>query len=206
VEDDLNLQSTWFLPTHEFFVKEHLAAELADSSRIGSHDIRHDGRLILIKRRDQLVDRLRRSRVELEAKIGKPVRCFRSPLLQFSRRIVLALAEAGYEYDFSAPCWEPIHPSTLGAFGVECVQPFKVGRVVESPLTLFQDHQVLNVMGMSVHEAIKLWVEQASLVHSMDGDIVLLIHPDYLFSQDLESYRELLTSLLQVVPTDSQCT
>jgi hypothetical protein len=83
----------------------------------------------------------------------------------------------------------------MGGFGVEMAQGFQVGGVIETPLTLFQDHQVLNVLGMNIREVIKLWLDQAHVLRLLDGDLVLLIHPDYSFSRDLQSYRRLLVSL-----------
>jgi hypothetical protein len=198
MEDQLGISSTWFLLSEEYNLPQRLVEDLAQNTTIGSHDIRHDGRLIQVKRIEELVRRLSRSRLKLETIVGKPVKCFRSPLLQFNGRILSALREAGYESDFSAPCWEPVHPSTMSGFGTESVQPFEFEGIVEHPLTLFQDHQVLQVLRMSTREAIKLWIDQARLVRSLDGDIVLLVHPDYGFSQDLDAYRQLLASLMEI--------
>jgi hypothetical protein len=147
---------------------------------------------------ERLVDRLRNSRLRLERIFDKEVECFRSPLLQFSQRIASAISEAGYHFDFSVPCWEPVHPITMGGFGIESAQAFEVDGVTEFPLTLFQDHQVLNVLGMSTREAVKFWIKQAELIRSFDGDIVLCVHPDYALSRDLRRYKELLISLLRV--------
>lgn len=198
VEDDLDVQSFWFLLSDEYRITRDVARELADGSIIGSHDRKHDGRLICVRGHDELVSRFTASRLRLEGIFERGVECFRSPLLQFSERIVAALSEAGYQFDFSLPCWEPVHPLTMKGFGVELLQAFKIGGVTETPLTLFQDHQLLNVIGMSAHEATRLWIEEAKLIRSFDGDIVLLIHPDYSFSRELQLYRELLASLLEV--------
>jgi len=198
VEDELNVQSMWFLPSDEYPIARHIGRDLAEGSTIGSHDVKHDGRLIHIRRHNELVERLSESRLKLEGLFEKDVKCFRSPLLQFSRRILSALHEAGYRFDFSVPCWEPVHPLTMSGFGVESVQAFEVDRVVESPLTLFQDHQVFAVLRMNTREAVKFLVGQAKLVRGIDGDIIVLVHPDYSFSQDLQGYRELLVSLLEV--------
>jgi len=86
----------------------------------------------------------------------------------------------------------------MSGFGVESLLPFEINGVVEFPLTLFQDHQVINVLGMSPREGIRFWIEQAKLVRSFEGNIVILIHPDYYFAQDLQAYRHLLCSLLEV--------
>lgn len=198
VENDLGIKSTWFLPSDQYPVSKSIARDLADGSTIGSHDVKHDGRLIYIREREKVIQRLKESRLKLEGIFEKKVEAFRSPLLQSGHKIVNALAEAGYRFDFSLPCWEPIHPLTMGGFGVESLQPFRIDGVTEIPLTLFQDHQVFNVMGMSTHEAIRFWVDQAKLIRNFEGDMVLLVHPEYSFSRDLQGYRELLRSLMEV--------
>jgi peptidoglycan/xylan/chitin deacetylase (PgdA/CDA1 family) len=197
IEEDLGLSSTWFIVSNEYRIKNEIIKDLADGSEIGSHDIRHDGRLIHVREFRTLVERLRTSRIHLEEKIGKPVKRFRSPLLQFSNLIINALEAAGYEEDFSLPCWEPVHPATMSSFGIEATQPIGFGNIVEHPLTLCQDHQLLNVLGLNTREANKLLIEQARIVNSFGGDIVLLVHPDYAYSQNLDDYRDLLTSLRQ---------
>jgi len=198
VENELGMKSFWFLPSIEYPISATIAKELTEGSVIGSHDIRHDGKLIRVRKRTEVVQRLRESRLRLETIFEHDVVCFRSPLLQFSRKITSALKEAGYLHDFSVPCWEPIHPSTMEGFGIESTQPFEIDGITETPLTLFQDHQVLYMMGMDADHAIKLWVEQAKLIRSFGGDIVLLIHPDYAFSRDTDAYRRLLKSLSEV--------
>jgi hypothetical protein len=199
IEDELGVTSTWFLPSCEYEIPRTLAGELSEGSTIGSHDVRHDGKLIHIRSHQKLVERLLMSRLRLEEVFEKEVDRFRAPLLQFSRRILGALAEAGYKSDFSLPCWEPVYPMTMSGFGMESVQPFEMSQIVEYPLTLFQDHQVLNVLGLNTKECVKFLVEQAKLVRSFDGQIVLLVHPDYSFSENLGDYRTLLSSMLGLV-------
>ncbi len=202
VETKLDMKSTWFLVSNEYDIPPSLAKELGSNSTIGSHDVRHDGKLIHIRRHDELIKRLRMSRLTLGSLFERDVDCFRSPLMQFSERLVSALGLAGYRSDFSLPCWEPVHPASMSGFGAESVHPLEFGGVVETPLTLFQDHQVLNVMGLSTREAVKFWVKQAKLIRQYDGDLVLLIHPDYSFSQDLGEYGKLITSLSELMKTD----
>jgi hypothetical protein len=205
VEDDLNITSTWFLPSDEYPISKHIAKEVANGSTIGSHDIKHDGRLIHVRKRRDLVKRLRHSRVKLENLFEKDVHCFRSPLLQFSEEIVLALSEAGYELDFSLPCWDPVHPVTASGFGIRSLHSFKIGDITEVPLTLIQDHQLLSLLRMTPKKAAELIIDDAKVIRSYDGDIVLLVHPDYAFSGELKAYKELLTSLREIhdsLPTD----
>jgi len=202
VENELEIESIWFVPSEEYPIPRSIARILSDGSTIGSHDVKHDGRLFHIKQHEELVERLKKSRLKLQQVFDKEVDCFRSPLLQFSRGIALALREAGYRSDSSIPSWEPVHPLTMRGFGIESVQAFEIDGVVESPISLYQDHQVFKVLGMNTREAVKLLVEQAMLVRQFDGDIVLLVHPDYSFSLDLHAYRTLLKSLLEVQQVD----
>jgi peptidoglycan/xylan/chitin deacetylase (PgdA/CDA1 family) len=196
VEDGLNISSTWFVPSDEYPIPKKIAKELANGSTIGSHDTRHDGKLIHMRRQEELVDRLIQSRAKLETIFEKTVVRFRSPLLQFSRKIAAALSEAHYEFDFSIPCWDPVNPITYAGFGVQFLHPFHIGSITEIPLTLIQDHQLLYVLRMKKDAAIEFLIDQAKIVRAFDGDIVLLVHPDYEFSRDLNSYKKLLQDLL----------
>jgi peptidoglycan/xylan/chitin deacetylase (PgdA/CDA1 family) len=195
IEEDFGIHSTWFVVSDEYPISKETARYLAESSEIGSHDEKHDGRLLHIKKQEDLVKRLRRSKERLGEIFEKEITSFRAPLLQFNSRIISALGKSGYHSDFSLPSWEPVHPSTMQGFGVESACEFELGGIVEHPLTLFQDHQVLKVLGMSTSRAIKFWMNQMSLIRAFDGDIVLLIHPDYSFSQDLESYKKLIETI-----------
>jgi hypothetical protein len=198
VEERLDMSSIWFLPSNEYPIKKAVAKDLAEGSIIGSHDVRHDGKLLHIQSREKLIRRLVQSRLRLTEIFGEQIRCFRSPLLQFKEGLLSALEEAGYDSDFSLPCWEPVYPMTMKGFGIQSTMRFRVGRVLEFPLTLFQDHQVLSVLGMNTQEAIGFWAVQAKLVDSIGGDMVLLIHPDYAFGRDTSKYRELLETLSEV--------
>jgi peptidoglycan/xylan/chitin deacetylase (PgdA/CDA1 family) len=197
IEDDFGISSTWFLVSSQYPISKEIARYLAEGcSEIGSHDTKHDGRLIHLKKQEELVARLSNSRERLEEIFeGKEITSFRAPLLQFNSRIISALAKSGYKSDFSLPTWEAVHPSTMQGFGIESASEFELSGIVEHPLTLFQDHQVLEVLGMSTSKAVKFWMDQISLIRAYDGDVVLLVHPDYSFSEDLESYRKLIESI-----------
>lgn len=200
VEEELGMQSIWFIPSDEYDFNKETVRYLSQNSTIGSHDTKHDGKLIHIKDRKRLVRRLRTSKERLEGVFGGEVRCFRSPLLQFSGTILEGLQEAGYSFDFSLPSWEPSHPSVMTGFGVEYYHPFHVGGIAEVPLSLLQDHQALYVLGLSTRQTASLWLRQARFVLSFGGDAVLLVHPDYAFSEELQEYKDFLTSLKLIAP------
>ena len=118
--------------------------------------------------------------------------------MQFSREIVNALEIAGYEEDFSLPSWESSNPVVMGGFGIQTSVPFHIGKMVEHPLSLPQDHQLLMIFGLSTQAAVKYWTQQASRIFSLGGDVVLLVHPDYAFSQELGDYKQLISSLKEM--------
>jgi peptidoglycan/xylan/chitin deacetylase (PgdA/CDA1 family) len=204
VETSLGISSTWFVVSHEYPIPKHIALSLSEGSLIGSHDMKHDGRLIHFEKQVDLVNRLAKSKERLGEIFERDITSFRAPLLQFNSRINSALPKAGYESDFSLPCWEPVHPSTMQGFGLEGACEFELNGIREHPLTLFQDHQVLNVLGLSTSTAVKFWMDQISLIRAFDGDIVLLIHPDYAFSEDLESYRKLMQLITSLTKAKSR--
>jgi hypothetical protein len=205
VDDDLELQSIWFLPSDEYPLDKNIIKDLVNGSTIGSHDVKHDGRLINIKKRAALVKRLRESKLKIEAATESEVSCFRSPLLQFNGRIVAALKEAGYSDDFSAPSWEPAHPSVMTGFGVEFFHEFEISGISLHPLSLLQDHQTLHILDLTLGEGVKVWLEHARLISSYRGDIVLLVHPDYDFAKDLHLYRQLLSDLKEIHGDGQNC-
>ena len=198
VDDEMGIQSTWFVVSNEYSIPRAFARDLAQDSIIGSHDTRHDGRLIGIDDRVKLVSRLRTSKSKLERIFEQDITSFRAPLMQFGEKIISALSSSGYSQDFSLPCWEPVHPSTMGGFGAQIAHRFEFSGLSETPLTLFQDHQLLHVMKLSTRRAVDFWLSQAKLVRSLDGDISLLVHPDYLFAEDTAEYKRLLTELTQI--------
>ena len=199
IEDDLNVSSIWFVVSNEYPIDRSIAARLAENSVIGSHDIKHDGKLLRIRKRPELVQRMRESRQKLGRGFRTRNQMLPSPPATVQQRNHFCLKRGRVQVliiHFHAG--KLVYPPTMSGFGIECAQAFEMEGIVETPLTLFQDHQVLNLMDMNVDEAIKLWLEQARLIRSFEGDIVLLIHPDYSFSNDLKRYRELLTKLLEI--------
>jgi peptidoglycan/xylan/chitin deacetylase (PgdA/CDA1 family) len=200
VEDRLGMKSICFLPSSEYEIDRQIAKDLGDGlTTIGSHDVKHDGKLIRISNRRELAGRLAQSKLELGRIFDREIDSFRSPLLQFNEAILIALNEAGYRHDYSLPCWEPVNPSVMGSFGIECANSLAFGSLIETPLTLFQDHQMFYVQKFSVSEATKVWLEQARFLISIGGDVVLLTHPEYNFAQDLPAYGRLLEELCKVV-------
>jgi len=195
VEKELGIRSTWNLPTDRYSLSSQLVIALAQNGEVGGHDTKHDGRLFFAGITDKL-DRVKRCRERLEFLSRRPVRGFRAPLLQHSRELVETLGKAGYEYDSSMPSWEPLSPTSLKPHGVGTVFPFLISGLVEIPVSMPQDHQLIRVGGLGVAAAVDQLLEVSRWIRKAGGACVLLVHPDYEFGQEegRDEYLRLLTS------------
>ena len=198
IERAEGIRATWNVPSNRYPLSASDFNHMAPDGEIGGHDTRHDGRLILLGLEDK-VRRLRLCKSRLEQLSMGEVRGFRSPLLQHGRELIQALAEAGFRFDSSAPSWEPLSPTSLHSHGVGTVFPFKIDGVVEIPVSLPQDHQLVRVAGMTPGEAAGRLLALSNWVAGIGGVCVLLVHPDYEFAQPkyLQEYQKLLHSLTQ---------
>jgi hypothetical protein len=203
VEEEVGLKSIWFIPSDEYHFDQQTVRDLSENSVIGSHGTKHDGKLVHMKDRGRMVRRLQASKARLGRVFDREISCFRAPLLQFNESILRGVREAGYAFDFSLPSWEPSHPSVMAGFGIEYFHGFLLDGLSEVPLTMLQDHQALYVLGLSVRETATLWMKMSQFVFSYGGDVVLLIHPDYAFSDELAEYKNFLTALKQSLPPNA---
>jgi hypothetical protein len=128
---------------------------------------------------------------------------FRAPILQHNQTILLALKEAGYLYDTSVPTWEPKHPYTMKPHGIGTVYPLMLNGIIEIPLTLPQDHQLLSVLGFAPEEVLKTWATMTSVIRDLNGVCMFLVHPDYELAN---SNNDLYEELVNIVTSDSHAT
>jgi len=202
VEKELGIRSTWNIPSDRYPLSSQLLIALAENGEVGGHDTKHDGRLFFTSVKDKL-DRVKRCKERLELLSRRPVRGFRAPLLQHSRELVETLGKAGYEYDSSMPSWEPLSPTSLKPHGIGTVFPFLMSGLVEIPISMPQDHQLIRVGGLEVAEAVNQLLEVSRWIKETRGACVLLVHPDYEFGQE-EGRGEYLR-LLQSFRSDPAC-
>jgi hypothetical protein len=193
IESKLGVRSTWNIPSERYPLSSQLLISLASAGEVGGHDTKHDGRLIF-ESFENKVERVGRCKSRLESLCKKEVRGFRSPLLQHGRELLEALGKAGYMYDSSAPSWEPLSPTSLKPHGVGTVFPFFVSGVLEIPVSLPQDHQLIRVSGLTTSEAVEQLFRVSQSIRGVGGACVMLVHPDYEFGQpeNTEEYYRLL--------------
>lgn len=195
VERALNIRSTWNIPSARYPLSSQLLTYLAKAGEVGAHDTKHDGRLLFAGYKDK-VERLIECKELLGVLARSEIRGFRSPLLQHSREILDAVGEAGYKFDSSLPSWEALSPTSLTPHGVGTIFPFTISGIVEVPVSLPQDHQLIRVAGLGISEAVDRLIDLSRWVKGVGGACVLLVHPDYEFGLEggQEEYHRLLLS------------
>jgi len=69
-----------------------------------------------------------------------------------------------------------------------------VSGVLEIPVSLPQDHQLIRVSGLNTSEAVDELFRVSQWIRGVGGACILLVHPDYEFGQpeNTEEYRRLL--------------
>jgi hypothetical protein len=196
MEERYDLPSAWYVPSAHFRLDSLAIRELANNGEIGSHDTRHDGRLARLSK-EKMMERLSSSRRVLSKCARCAVEGFRAPLLQHNLGIMDALRSVGYIYDTSIPTWEPKHPSTMKPQGIGTVFPMIINGVVEVPVTLPQDHQMMHVLNYGPKETIEIWKHSMNTIKEMSGLCVFLVHPDYELAQskNIGVYEDLLSTI-----------
>lgn len=172
-----NFCAEWYdIPTGTFDSVRRAGGE------IGLHGVRHDGRLFA-------------SRTAFETELPKIRRYlrewgasgFRSPALH---RNADWIAELGCAYDSSFPDTDPFEPQSGGCCSIF---PFFLGDVVELPVTLVQDHTLWEILR---RDDIGIWREKVEWLHACHGLVNVIVHPDYLDSEErMARYAELLALL-----------
>ena len=133
---------------------------------------------------------------KLERLTGQKIRGFRAPLLQHNKGLLQALSHAGYQYDSSCPSWEILSPTSLRPHGVGTIFPFYADGILEVPVSLPQDHQLIRVAGQKISDAVDFLIRLSSWIRGLGGACILLTHPDYEFgnAENRDEYHRLLNS------------
>jgi len=172
--------SCWNFVAEDYQIPAGLFEHLRSAGcEVGLHGITHDGKLF-------------QSRARFEADLPRiharmrdwQVCGFRSPA---THRRAEWMHELGCLYDSSFPDTDPFEPQSGGCCSI---LPFMLGDVVELPITLVQDHTLLEILRQTTPE---LWVLKSEWVIEHHGLINLITHPDYLDSpRRLELYDRFL--------------
>jgi peptidoglycan/xylan/chitin deacetylase (PgdA/CDA1 family) len=199
IEEKYEIESTWFLLTEEYILDKKIVKRLAEKGEIALHGDKHEANFYSLKK-DEIVERLKKGKEKLEEIVEKEVVGFRAPLLQYSKKMLEAVSEAGFHYDSSAPAWEPLNPLTMKQDGIELLNPIKINGLIEVPVTIVQDHQMLYILKFKTKQAIEQWIEKINEIRKLGGMSLLLVHSDYELASDkgMILYEDLLKKLKQI--------
>jgi peptidoglycan/xylan/chitin deacetylase (PgdA/CDA1 family) len=167
LEESLGFRSSFnFVP--ELYPLDHeLITDLRQRSfEIGVHGLKHDGKLF-----NSHAEFMRRAKrinyyVEELGAVG-----FRAPFTMRNPEWMQAL---DIEYDLSFFDTDPYEPIPGGTMSI---WPFIVGRFVELPYTLFQDHTLAIVLD---ERTPRLWLGKVEFIERYHGMVLVDTHPDYL--------------------------
>jgi len=202
VEETMNIRSTWNIPSNRYPLASSTLIKFAGNGEVGGHDTRHDGRLIFLSVEEKK-RRLASCRGTLERLVDQRIRGFRAPLLQHSAGLAEALYNAGFEFDSSCPSWEILSPTSLRSHGVGTIYPFYMRNILEIPVSLPQDHQLIRVAGQKPSAAVDLLLKLARWIRGVGGACILLIHPDYEFGE--AEHKQDYERLLESFRSDQEC-
>ena len=185
IEKRHNLRSAWNFVPKRYEVNEHLLRWLQeDRFEVGVHGLYHDGRLFESSNTFATRAKLINKYLQEWGSVG-----FRSPSL--IRNLDWIFDTIQIEYDSSC-----INTEYYGAQpGGSCtVFPFIYKDKVELPLTLQEDHTLLEILNLTPEQLCDHWIEQVVKIQRYHGMALVNIHPDYLNTPDrLEAYEQFLT-------------
>jgi hypothetical protein len=153
---------------------------------VGVHGLRHDRSLFASRASFEAQQPGLRGLMERFGAVS-----FRSPS---TYRVVDWIGELPVECDLSMPHSDPFEPQPGGCCSF---WPFFIGRVVELPYTMPQDHTLFTLLA---HRSPEVWLEQARRIEDEHGMILCLTHPDrgYLGDREKRSlYGEFLGAMSQ---------
>jgi peptidoglycan/xylan/chitin deacetylase (PgdA/CDA1 family) len=183
LEEQFNFRSAWNLPLAQFPIDwKRVERMRARGFEFGAHGLNHNGQLFRSWRDFKaLAPRLE----GLAREHG--LRGFRSPS---TLRQVEWLSMLDFDFDSSFADTDPYEPQPGGTCSIF---PFFMGRLVELPYTLAQDHTLINLLR---REIMPVWAAKARWIASLGGMILTLVHPDYCGHPPLlREYGELLRQL-----------
>jgi peptidoglycan/xylan/chitin deacetylase (PgdA/CDA1 family) len=163
--------SSWNFCGEWYAIPDGAFAAIEDAGcEVGLHGILHDGRLF-------------QDRATFEANLPKIHRYlrdwgssgFRSPA---THRHADWMPELGCLYDTSFPDSDPFEPQPGGCCSIF---PFFIQDLVELPITLVQDHTLFEILR---ERSVRRWIEKSDWIIENHGLVNLLVHPDYLLTQD----------------------
>jgi peptidoglycan/xylan/chitin deacetylase (PgdA/CDA1 family) len=186
IEERHGFRSSWNLPLAQYEIDWNRIGRMRERGfEFGAHGLSHDGRLF--RSRADFAELM--PRLECIAK-SHGLKGFRAPS---TLRRAEWIGSMGFDYDSSfadTDPWEPQPGGTCSLF------PFHLGKLIELPYTLPQDHTLIHLLH---RDPLQVWTTKAQWITSLGGMILTLTHPDYTGDDPyLSQYEELLKRLAAI--------
>jgi peptidoglycan/xylan/chitin deacetylase (PgdA/CDA1 family) len=183
LEERYGFRSSFNFVPEKYAVDVELMDELkARGFEVGVHGLKHDGKSFSSKAAfDVRVEAINRYLGQWGA-VG-----FRSPMTHRNPEWMQALE---IEYDSSFFDTDPYEPMPGGTMSI---WPFIMGRFVELPYTLAQDHTLMVTLA---EKTPRLWLEKVEFIRRHRGLALLNVHPDYVrVPERFSIYEDFLSSM-----------
>jgi hypothetical protein len=167
LEESLGLRSSFNFVLERYELDFKLIGELRERGfEAGCHGLKHDGKLYNSEKEFSRRASIINARIKEYGMSG-----FRSPLTHRNPEWMQAFE---IEYDSSFFDTDPFEPIPGGAMSI---WPYFLGRFVELPYTLVQDHTLTSILGETTP---RIWLEKVEFIREYHGMALLNSHPDYL--------------------------
>jgi hypothetical protein len=177
LEERYGFRSAFNFVAEDYRVDESLMSELrARGFEVGVHGLKHDGRLFSSRK----AFKERAMRINGYLKRWDAVG-FRAPFTHRQPEWMQALQA---EYDSSFFDTDPFETIPGGTMSV---WPFAIGRFMELPMTLAQDHTLVSTLG---ERTPRLWMDKIDFIERHSGMALSVTHPDYLRQPEFFSVYE----------------
>ena len=171
VERAHGIVSSWNFVAEDYPIPDGLFDELrADGCEVGLHGLEHNWKLFSSEERFEESLPAIRGYLDKWGAVG-----FRSPV---TYRNPDWMPRLGALYDSSFPDTDPFEPQPGGCCSIF---PFLLEDLVELPITLVQDHTMWEILR---EPGIDLWVEKARWIRESHGLVNVIVHPDYVLSEE----------------------
>ncbi len=182
-EESLGFRSSFNLVADRYRIDKGLMTSLRQRGfEIGVHGLKHDGKLF---NSHSFFNHRARQINECLSNFGAVG--FRSPLTLRQPEWMQIL---DIEYDLSFFDTDPFEPMPGGTMSI---WPFFLGRFVELPYTLVQDHTLTSILSET---SPRIWLEKIDFIQIYRGMALVNTHPDYLRNKTTwDIYSEFLQNI-----------
>lgn len=186
LESKYGFKSSWNIVPYKYRIDEGIIKLIQESGHeIGIHGYNHDGKLYYSEKIFNYRAKFINEAIKKYNAVG-----FRSPQVH---RNLDWLQKLDILYDASCFDYDPFQPFPGGTGSI---WPFVVGKFVELPYTLPQDHTLFYVLKV---KNIQIWKKKVEWLKQNSGMILALTHPDYLIEKkNFHHYEELLKILSSI--------